>query len=63
MLVRLPRPRPLPLPLPTTDSVELGGGLRYEGLWVEGRWVWSLWYQGELIYLDAQRRLGSREVS
>ena len=62
MLVRRAR-RPLPLPLPATESVELRDGLRYEGIWVEGRWMWSLWLDAKAIYLDPQGRLGSYQVS
>jgi hypothetical protein len=43
--------------------VELGGGLRFEGIWVDGRWLWSLWLGPKPIYLDAQGRLGSRQPS
>ncbi len=55
--------RPRPLLLPATESVELGNGLRYEGLWVDGRWLWSLWLDDKPAYLDAQGQLGSYEIS
>lgn len=45
--------------LPATDSVDLSQGLRLEGLWVDGRWVWSLWRDGTVVLQDPQAKLGS----
>ncbi len=45
--------------LPATDSVSLSQGLRFEGLWVDGRWVWSLWRDGAVMLWDPQAKLGS----
>lgn len=55
--------RPLLLPglsqLPATDSVQLGDGFRYEGVWVDGRWAWALWRDRVVWIWDPQGKLGS----
>lgn len=54
--------RPLPhsaLNLPATASVRLGGDFRYEGLWMEGRWHWTLWCGAHLVDARPLERRGS----
>lgn len=56
-VIRIPRNNHLGFP--ATASVELWAGLRYEGLWVEGRWRWTLWFRGTRLSAQPERHLGS----
>ena len=47
------------LNLPATESVRLPQNLRYEGLWVAGKWHWVLWLGAQPIVWNPSRRFGS----
>jgi len=58
-MMRIDVPDPQLLNLPATASVELEAGLRYEGVWVEGRWEWVLWLGDVPLVWDSANQLGS----